>query len=1269
VRLAEHGFTLVELLLSLVLATIIGGVVVAALITSLNASDSTTDQVSDSTDAGLISAYLIRDAQSAGGIDPASARLDPTLGVSTDPADTGSADCLNLGRTGTDPPAPPVTVRFSWIDRSSATTKQTKTVVYAVDGQKQLMRRECEGGTHVDAVLGSSIERAVASCVPSAQPCAGQPRSVELHVWGSGTRAPFDYILTASLRTATSQLAIVSPLSLPSASLNAPYTTTLTTIGAVGWTKWSWTNLPDWLHVGPNDPNDPSDLSGVVWGTPLDETPAAFTVTVTDSTGAKASMDYTLEVGDAGLGIFLGHQDLGGTGRPGDSRYVDPTYTVQAGKGDIGSAGDAFQYVYRPLTGDGRLTVRVASQTTNDKGSQAGVMFRETLDAASSFVMADITESNGGQFVYRNGAGTDAVASADSGGPAPYWLRLTRVGDVFTAERSVDGATWTGLQQVQIPMAQTIYVGLAVTAHNNSVQLSKATFDHAVIATPAAVSTTANALGYVENATTAVDSGVTIVDADSADLQSAIVAMTSGYVNGQDTLAFTDQSGISGSWSASTGVLSLTGLAAVSDYQAALASVTYSNSSDTPNTGTRTVSFSVNDDVFTSNIASRSITVSAVNDAPVAAADSYSVNEDTPLTVSAVAGVLANDTDVEANLLTAKFVSGAAVILNTNGSFTYVPPANFYGTTSFTYQANDGSSNSNVVTVTMTVVPVNDAPSFTEGADQSVPMNAGAQTVNGWATSISQGNGDTGQAVDFIVTNDQTSKFSVQPAVSPTGTLTYTPATNATGAATVSVVIHDNAGTANGGVDRSAAQTFTITVSAPSLVVTSPSPIASLPGAVTGTISNFLVGQTLTYRLDSTTGPVLSGSPSTVTSSVSMAVSVTVPAGTSDAPHRIFVVSSGGTSADAAIDIAIPPALQSMQMRDSDSDGRIDQVTVVFDDALAAYTAGPAPWTLTNVPSGGSLSSVSVAGNTATLTITEGAGAPDTAVGAFKVALAADSAGIRDVNSHPSSFPATGPADSAKPIRVSLSMLDGDGDGKVDTVTGLFSEPLAAYSAPNSVWTLVSVPSSGSLSSVSVAGSTATLTLTEGAGAADTAVGSMTVAMTASSTGVRDAAGNQASFTAATPIDKAAPVPLTITDTNGGTNGKAQSGDTIVITFSEPLAAASVPSLTTVTLADPSGTGNDTLALAGISNGAGDLGSDAYVTTNGGTAAFPNSVVVLSNANKTITVTIGSTCTSVCATLGSGATANYVFVAANTLKDVAGNVAGSTPKTISIRMF
>ena len=106
------------------------------------------------------------------------------------------------------------------------------------------------------------------------------------------------------------------------------------------------------------------------------------------------------------------------------------------------------------------------------------------------------------------------------------------------------------------------------------------------------------------------------------------------------------------------------------------------------------------------------ITVTAVNDAPVAVADSYSLSEDTSLTVAAP-GVLGNDTDVDGDALTAVLVTGPAhgtLTLNADGSFTYTPAADYNGPDSFTYKANDGAWTPRVPTVTLTVTAVNDAP-------------------------------------------------------------------------------------------------------------------------------------------------------------------------------------------------------------------------------------------------------------------------------------------------------------------------------------------------------------------------------------------------------------------------------------------------------------------------------------------------------------------------------------------------------------------------------
>src|SRR5438067_6333736 len=92
-------------------------------------------------------------------------------------------------------------------------------------------------------------------------------------------------------------------------------------------------------------------------------------------------------------------------------------------------------------------------------------------------------------------------------------------------------------------------------------------------------------------------------------------------------------------------------------------------------------------------------------------------------------------------------------------------------------------------------------------------QDSGAHTVTTWATALSAGPSDEiSQLLSFIVSNSNAALFSAQPTISAAGALTYTSAAGVSGSATVTVQLHDDGGTANGGVDTSAAQTFTITI-------------------------------------------------------------------------------------------------------------------------------------------------------------------------------------------------------------------------------------------------------------------------------------------------------------------------------------------------------------------------------------------------------------------------------------------------------------------------
>jgi hypothetical protein len=161
---------------------------------------------------------------------------------------------------------------------------------------------------------------------------------------------------------------------------------------------------------------------------------------------------------------------------------------------------------------------------------------------------------------------------------------------------------------------------------------------------------TTGSLAYVENGTTVLVPLITVTDPDAANMSSATVTMTTAYVNGQDTLAFVNQLGITGTWTAATGTLALSGSAPIADYQTALRSITYNNNSHAPTTTTRTVTLLVNDGILNSNIATRTITLTAVNDAPVNSvpAGPHSMTRNTTKTFSAANGNVISISDIDA---------------------------------------------------------------------------------------------------------------------------------------------------------------------------------------------------------------------------------------------------------------------------------------------------------------------------------------------------------------------------------------------------------------------------------------------------------------------------------------------------------------------------------------------------------------------------------------------------------------------------------------------
>jgi VCBS repeat-containing protein len=220
--------------------------------------------------------------------------------------------------------------------------------------------------------------------------------------------------------------------------------------------------------------------------------------------------------------------------------------------------------------------------------------------------------------------------------------------------------------------------------------------------------------------------------------------------------------------------------------------------------GPDSFTYKANDGQADSNVATVTITVTPVNDRPVALDDAYQVAEDGVLTVP-TPGVLGNDTDPDGDLLSAVLVTGPAhgqLTLNPSGTFTYTPAGNYHGLDNFTYKANDGQADSNVATVTITVAPVNDPPvaggeSYRVG--QKGRLAVAAPGLLGNDTDI---DGDTLTAILVAKPGHGTLELNAD------GSFTYTPVPSYNGSDSFTYKAND------GQADSNVA-TVTITVRAP----------------------------------------------------------------------------------------------------------------------------------------------------------------------------------------------------------------------------------------------------------------------------------------------------------------------------------------------------------------------------------------------------------------------------------------------------------------------
>ena len=250
-------------------------------------------------------------------------------------------------------------------------------------------------------------------------------------------------------------------------------------------------------------------------------------------------------------------------------------------------------------------------------------------------------------------------------------------------------------------------------------------------------------LNYSEGQTATSVTATTTAADDDPNLMGGTVQITGNYINGEDILSFTNTADITGSFDASTGTMTLTGNTTISNFQTALRNVKYANSNNaTPSALTRTVTYTVSDGAFPSNTVTRNINVVPVNDVPVAVNETVTTVEENNIIVD----VLSNDTDLDNAIdpttvvITTQPVNGTATVDPLTGAITYSPNIDFSGTNTISYTLKDVSGGtSNIATVTINVTNINDVPVFSVGPNQIVNEDAGTQTINGWATSISDG--------------------------------------------------------------------------------------------------------------------------------------------------------------------------------------------------------------------------------------------------------------------------------------------------------------------------------------------------------------------------------------------------------------------------------------------------------------------------------------------------------------------------------------------------
>ena len=270
-------------------------------------------------------------------------------------------------------------------------------------------------------------------------------------------------------------------------------------------------------------------------------TAATGTVTVTvtgSSLGLTSAATINLTVAQVILPLpsVWSDGDIGSVGVAGSASYSNGTFAVSgAGSGTMSTSADSFHFVYQPLNGDGSIVARVLS-IQGSSAAQAGIMIRETLSPGANHVYL-FDYSSQLLLTERTATGTSSSYQSVGSLTLPYWIKLTRSGNVFTMYGSADGVNWGQLGTTQtVSMATSAYVGLAVSNRTTS-STGTATFDSVSV-----------------NSASAPAPAITSVSATTGSVGSQIVIGGSGFgaTQGGSTVLLNGVAATINSWSATS---------------------------------------------------------------------------------------------------------------------------------------------------------------------------------------------------------------------------------------------------------------------------------------------------------------------------------------------------------------------------------------------------------------------------------------------------------------------------------------------------------------------------------------------------------------------------------------------------------------------------------------------------------------------------------------------------------------------------------------------